>query len=208
MALKICWIPYRRLLFVAVEDANTTTSPPTSPTKLPVCVVLGSSPERAAVRLRHTFSLGLTDRVKLRSSGGSPTSGSDDLPAKNSTHTLSPEIARKRFSIGSGGKRTSAASKLDSPTDIQEEAFELPAITTTTPGGHTRYDSAHSVGRVGEPAARCRAFQEDTDSLQSGQKNQPKHISQQQQHMKTCTKMEEENNELRNKEKGKMESDL
>ncbi|KZS19102.1 Ras GTPase-activating-like protein [Daphnia magna] len=153
---------------VAVDDANTKTSPPTSPTKLPVGVVLGSSPERAVDRLRHTFSLGLTDRSKLRSSGGSLTSGTDELAAKNSTHALSPENVRKRFSAGSGGKRTSSTLRLDSPTEIQEETFELPAIITTAPSGQSRYDSAHFLDRVNEPAARCRGFQEDTDSLQSG----------------------------------------
>lgn len=152
---------------LAGDDANTKTSPPTSPTKLPVGVVLGSSPERAVVRLRHTFSLGLTDRSKLRSSGGSLTSGTDELAAKNSTHALSPENVRKRFSAGSGGKRTSSTLRLDSPTEIQEETFELPAIITTAPSGQSRYDSAHFLDRVNDPAARCRAFQEDTDSLQS-----------------------------------------
>jgi hypothetical protein len=172
-----------------VEDATSTaTTPPTSPSKLPVCVVVGSPPERVAVRLRHTFSLGLSDRVKLRSSNGSPTSSSstttaDELAAKfsSSSHPFSPESVRKRFSIGSSGsgsssKRSSSTLKLDSPSESHEEhqqqrrlTIESPAINVTTPSGEIRKELFPYPDRVPHSDARCRPFQEDTDSLQSGQ---------------------------------------
>ncbi|XP_046655866.1 ras GTPase-activating protein raskol-like isoform X4 [Daphnia pulicaria] len=160
-----------------------TTSPPTSPSRLPGCdVVAGSSPpERVAVRLRHTFSLGLSDRGKLRSSngsggGGSPTSSGVDesSPAKMSSHPFSPESVRKRFSIGSNGsgsgsKRSSSTLRLDSPTEDQQQQppqlLESPAINVVSPSG--RISKELFPCQVHDLDARCRALQEDTDSLQS-----------------------------------------
>lgn len=154
---------------MAVEDANT--SPPTSPTRHPAFVVLGSSPERVAVRLRHTFSLGLTDRGKMRSSGGSPTLGSDELAAKMSS--VSPDNVRKRFSIGNGGKRASSTLKLDSSIEMQEVRFESPAISTP-PSDNFGYNIVRSFDRVQEPTARWREYTDDTASLQSGQNKKVK----------------------------------
>lgn len=184
----------KRSLVEDVSIAATggkTTSPPTSPSRLPGCdVVAGSSPpERVAVRLRHTFSLGLSDRGKLRSSngsggGGSPTSSGVDesSPAKMSSHPFSPESVRKRFSIGSNGsggsgsKRSSSTLRLDSPTEDQQQQppqlLESPAINVVSPSG--RISKELFPCQVHDLDARCRALQEDTDSLQSGQnKNIP-----------------------------------
>ena len=68
--------------------------------------------------------------------------------------------------------------KLDSPSESHEEhqqrrlTIESPAINVTTPSGEIRKELFPYPDRVPHSDARCRPFQEDTDSLQSGQNTQ------------------------------------
>jgi hypothetical protein len=96
-----------------------------------------------------------------------------------SSHPFSPESVRKRFSIGSNGsgsgsKRSSSTLRLDSPTEGHEDQqqqppqlLESPAINVVSPSG--RISKELFPCQVHDLDARCRALQEDTDSLQSGQ---------------------------------------
>ena len=135
-------------------DGLTTTASSSLPT------------DGVVVRLKHTFSIGFGDRQRA---SYSPTSTSDETAFKFPPvmKAFSPESGRKRFSLSSNSKRSisnKSTSSLSSPNE------ESPLVLLATPSGqstqHLFDDDAD--GSVASDA-RCRALQEDTNSLQSGQ---------------------------------------
>lgn len=126
------------------------------------------SSQEGVVRLRHTFSLGIADRLK------STGSGSDGDPVR--LNLFSPDSVRKRFSMGkrsSNSALKSSSTSLNSmpspvESDLPSDRLESPAILVSSPGGSSTNEEFEFALQT-MAAVRCQSVQEDTNSLHSGQ---------------------------------------
>lgn len=151
---------------VVSDEIGIPTSPQDQQQQHPV-----SPPDGVVVRLRHTFSLGLADRLK---SVGSPPDELSMFKLLPSPYT--PDVGRKRFSISSA-KRSSistmklSSSSLNSPTESLSAAVESesPAIFVMTPSDGPQQQNPFDYGVLSPVDARCRSLQDDANSLHSGQ---------------------------------------
>ena len=124
-----------------------------------------SPPDGVVVRLRHTLSLGLADRLTLKSVS-SPTDESNLFKLLPCPYT--PESVRKRFSIGNKKSNSmlklASSSSLSSPTESYNPVESPTCVTSSGGPQKEQFDFA-----VKPPDARCSSHQDDANSLHSGQ---------------------------------------